>query len=77
MDIKVQSDDKEFIFTLRQNAKECRLDLTGYNDPQTNWSSFSEQCKQPEKRKVIEIPDQVASEAKAKLMAIVTVSNKI
>lgn len=77
MDIKILADQKEYTFTLRTNAKECRLDLTGYSDCQTNWSAFSEQCKKPEQRKRIEVPASVEEAAKAKLQSLVFVSSEI
>lgn len=77
MDISITVDQKEYTFTVRTNAKECRLDLTAYSDSKMNWSAFSEQCKQPEKRQHIDIPVSVTEEAKAKLQSLVFVSNDI
>lgn len=77
MDIKVKHEGKEYCFTLRSNAKEIALKLTAFSDGDFNWSVYSEQCKQPEKRTVISIPDCVAIAAKSSLQDMITVTNQI
>lgn len=75
--IEIKNEGKEYSFTLRSNAKEVKLDLTAYSEGDFHWSALSEQCKPHEKRTSIDIPECVSLAAKAKLIEIVSVSNKV